>query len=193
MFAGAHNWRSIASSAFWINELDSIDELAAAIALITLGIIEATALVMACTSHHSISKWGLASLTVLLSKLIFKGVTLSTEVIKNILGNLCLLRRSGTAKLVKIAVEPLVDFGVKSVVMITDLLTRLTFLSGLGLSGCTILVGTADVNSVVASKTAVSGIHIGRENAADNVAQMRNVIDIWQCTCNQNVSFAGLW
>ena len=61
------------------------------------------------------------------------------------------------------------------------------------LSSSTILISSANVDTVVASKTSVSSIDISRKYTADNVAQMGDVIDVRERTGNQNVALASLW
>lgn len=69
---------------------------------------------------------------------------------------LSLLFGSGSAKKVKVNLEPLVDAGVNGMVLVADLLGGQTFLSGLVLCCGAILVCATDIQHVPASQTAVS-------------------------------------
>ena len=66
-----------------------------------------------------------------------------------------LLFGGGTAKLVELAAEPLVDLLVHLVVLVAHLDRGHTLLEGLGLGGRTVLIRAADVDHVVATETAV--------------------------------------
>lgn len=60
----------------------------------------------------------------------------------------------------------------------------------LGLCGSAILVCATDIDAVVASASAVAGIHISAQHTPNDVTQVRNVVDVGQGTCDQNVSLA---
>ena len=82
--------------------------------------------------------------------------------VEDVLGNLSLLRRRRPAEVIEVAVEPLVDLGVECVVLVANLLGCHTFLTSFRLSRSSILVCAANVDSVVASETAVPGVDISR-------------------------------
>ena len=83
------------------------------------------------------------------------------KVIEDILGNFCLLRCSCTPKFIKVTVKPLINLGVQGMVVIANLLASLPRLARFGLSSCSILVSTADEESVVTGKSCISGVDIG--------------------------------
>jgi len=114
-------------------------------------------------------------------------------VVEDILGDLSLLRCGSSSKLIEITIEPLVDLSVQSMVVVADLLGSLAFLAGLGFGGRTILVSSTDVDCVVAGEAAVSGVDVSGQDAANDVAEMRHVVHVRQCTGDQNVSLSGLW
>jgi len=114
-------------------------------------------------------------------------------VVEDILRDLGLYWRRGTAKLVEVAVEPLVNFGVELVVFVADLLRGHVLLTRLGLRCSAILVRTADIDGVVASQTAVASVHVAREDTADDVAQMRHIVDVREGAGDQNISLALFW
>ena len=67
---------------------------------------------------------------------------------------------------------PLVHLRVQGKVLVAQLLGSDLFLNGLGLGGGAVLVGSANVQRVVAAGTREAGKHIGRKHATDNVAKM---------------------
>lgn len=149
MFTRFDDWSSVTSCTLWVNKLNSVDELTAAVALVTLGIWEATALKGASTADHAISEGCGACFTVLLLDSVLIGVASILQVVEDILSNLSLLRGRSTAELIKIAIKPLVDLSVQAMIVIADLLASLALLTSLGLCSCAILVGTTDVERVV--------------------------------------------
>lgn len=68
---------------------------------------------------------------------------------------LCLLLSGGSAKKVKINLEPFVDAGVNSMVLVTDLLWCQALLPGLVLGSCAVLVCATHVQQVPASQAAI--------------------------------------
>jgi hypothetical protein len=128
--------------------------------LVTLGIREAAPLKRAATSDHSIGQRGIARLAELLVNIVLIGVSLLVQVIEDVLGNLCLFGGRRAAKFVEVAIEPFVYFSVQGMIVITNLLACFALLTGLGLRGRAILICSADIDRVVASEPAVSGIYI---------------------------------
>lgn len=66
-----------------------------------------------------------------------------------------LLLGGGSAKKVKVNLEPLVDAGMNGMVLVADLLWCQTLLSGLVLCSCAILICTTYKQQVPASQTAI--------------------------------------
>lgn len=64
---------------------------------------------------------------------------------------LCLLLGGGSAKIVKVNLEPFVDAGVNSVVLVTDLLGCQALLSGLVLCSSAILICATHKQHIPAS------------------------------------------
>ena len=60
----------------------------------------------------------------------------------------------------------------------------------LGFCGSPILVCAAHIDAVVAPAAAVARIHISAQHAANDVSQMRHIVDIWQGAGDQDVPFA---
>lgn len=60
----------------------------------------------------------------------------------------------------------------------------------LGLCGGTVFVCATHINAVVASAAAVSCIYISTQHTPNDVAQMGNIVNIGQGTCDQDVSLA---
>lgn len=114
------------------------------------------------------------------------------NIIKNVLSNRSLFRRGGTAELIEVTIEPLVDLSVDCIVIVTNLLAGFLLLQSFGLSSGTVFISAANVDAVVAGEASVPGVDIGGENAADDVAQVRNVVNVWKRRGNQNVALALL-
>ena len=91
----------------------------------------------------------------------------------------------GTAELVKIDMEPVVDFCMLCKIIVAEFPWSLLFLQSSGLGGSTILISTADIEGVITPKPAepcknITGKHL------DKVSQMRNIVYIRQCRCYQS-------
>lgn len=179
-----------AARAFWFDELCGVYEFATTIALVTFGIREMAH--RAFSTNESVSEETLALKTELLIYHFLKSFTSSINVIKNILCNYGLLRCTCATKAIKVAVKPFVDFLVDCEVMITNFFAGLAFLHGFSLSGSSVLISTANIDCVVPSKACVSCKYVRWQNAPNDVAQMGYVIDIRQCTGNQNVTLTSL-
>jgi len=173
-----------------LDELDGVDKLTTAVALISLGIM-----VMAhgaLTANEAISQEAFTLEAILLVNHLLEGVSVLVKGIEDVLSNLGLLGSGSSSELVEVTVEPLVDISVDGVVVIANLLRGLAFLHRLSLSGGSIFISSANVHGVMASKSRESGIHVGREHASDNVSQMRHVVNVGECTSDEDVSFAFL-
>lgn len=160
----------------WFDQLNRVNKLTAAIALVTFSIVEVAHRALA--THETISQEALALKTVLLVNNLFESVALCLQFFEDILGDLGLNWCAGTTEVIEITVEPIIDLLVKSVVFITDLLRGHARLLGLSLSGSAVLISTTDVNAVVACKTRISCIDISRQDTTNNVAQVGNVVDV---------------
>ena len=110
---------------------------------------------------------------------------------ENCLADFCLFRSGRPPKLVKLYVEPLVDLVMDNMVLVADLLGRALLLQGLGLGGRPVLVGAAYVDGVVPPQPAVPREHVGAEHAADDVPQVRDVVDIGQSAGDEYVAATG--
>ena len=77
-------------------------------------------------------------------------------------------------------------------VFITEFLWGLACLEGFRFGGSSVLVGTADEEGWSVSQLAESGEYICTENAADDVAQVRYVIDVRERAGNEDILFALL-
>lgn len=120
MFGLAHLRSTITSRALRFDEFDSIDELTAAIALITFSIIEVTH--RALTTNETISQEARALKTVLLVNNLLKSVALSLQFFENILCDFSLDWGTSAPKLIKVTIEPIVNLFVQSIVFIANLL-----------------------------------------------------------------------
>lgn len=127
-----------------------------------------------------------------LSSLALLNVVVLPKLLENVLHNLRLLIGWRSAEDVKVDSEPVVDPLVKGVVLGAKVGGRETFLESLGLGSGTVLVGTADVDGVEASGSAVASKHVGREDTANDVTQMGDVVDVGKGTGDKNVALALL-
>lgn len=82
-------------------------------------------------------------------------------------------------ELVKLDVKPVVDLLVYCVILVADLLARAALLQRLCLGGSAILIGAADIDRVVPSRSAEAAVYVRGEDAADDVAEVRHVVDVW--------------
>ncbi len=112
MVARLNDRSCVTCCAFWVNKLDCINQLTATIALISFGVSEATTFKGTATTDHSIGKWRVASLTELLFNVVFVSVALRLKMVKDILSDFSLLGCRRSSKIVEVAIEPLVNFGV---------------------------------------------------------------------------------
>lgn len=76
-------------------------------------------------------------------------------------------------------------------ILVADLLGRALLLQGLGLGGRPVLVGAAYVDRVVTPEPAVPREHVSAENAANDIPEVRDVVDIGQRAGDEYVSAAG--
>ena len=117
---------------------------------------------------------------------------------KDALSNDCLrpcrrarrLRTTSAAKVIKGDVKPGVDGAVLHVVAVADLASGTALLRGLGLVRRAVLIRAAHVHAVHAALAAETSVHIRRQHAADEVAQVRHVVDVWQRRRDEHVALA---
>lgn len=84
-----------------------------------------------------------------------------SHTLKSQMNLLCLLLCGGSPKEVKVNLEPSVDAGVNSMVLVTYLLRRQSLLSGLVLGSCSILVCATDKQHIPTPQAAIPGRHGG--------------------------------
>ena len=193
MLARLDNRSCLACRALGVDQFNGIYKLAAAVALVTLGIAVAATLQRAAALDHTISQWRVARIAVLLLQFVFVGVTLLHQVVEYVLRNLCLLFCCSSAKIVEITVEPFVNLCVFRMVKVANLLTSFACLAGLGLCGRAIFIRATDVDGIMSSESRKSSIDVSRENTSNDIAKMRHIVHVWQRTCDQNIPFAFHW
>ena len=184
-------WCCLALGTEWLNQLNSVDKLAASIALISLSIwVVAQG---ALTLDKSVSKECLAFRAIVLLDHLLEGLALAVQVVENVLGYLSLLWGRGSTKVVEITVKPLVDCSMDGVILITDLLWCHIVLSCLGLGGCAVLISTANVDCIVACEAGKASIGIRGKDTANDVSKMWHIVHIGQGTCDEDVAPAFTW
>lgn len=184
-------WSRMARRALWLDKFRSVDKLAAAIALVTLCIIEVAH--WAFSSDIPVSEESVALGAIELVDNFLERVASLVDIIEDVLSNLSVFGGGGAAECVEVAVEPLVDLLVDFEVLVANLARGLALLLGLSLSRCAILVSAADVNRVMPGESGVARKHITGENATDNVAEVRHIVNVRQGTSDQNVTLAWDW
>ena len=101
------------------------------------------------------------------------------------LHNLRLERCACAPEVIEIDIEPLVDRLMDLMVAVTELSWSNTLLQRPGLACCTVFIRSADIQRLIATGAAearedVSGQHLCQ------IPEMRDVVHIWQCRCNQS-------
>lgn len=79
---------------------------------------------------------------------------------------------------------------MNSMVFVTNLLGGAIFFQGFSLGGGSVLVSAADVDSVVTAKTTVTSKDISTQNTSNDVAEMRDVIDVRQGAGDEDVALS---
>jgi hypothetical protein len=107
-------------------------------------------------------------------------ITPLIELLKDFLDDFGLNRGGGTAELIKSNMEPTVDIGVDRIIPVAEFPGAYPLLGGPGFRGGAVLIGTADIEGIVAPEPAKPGKDIGGEDL-DKVPQVGYVIDIGKC------------
>lgn len=150
----SHFWCAIATAAPWLNQLYCVNQFSTAIALVAFRIIIVAHRTL--TSDESIGKESVTFKTKLLINNFLKCVALSMQMIENILCDFGLLLSSSPTKMVEVTIKPIVDFSVKLIIMITNLLASLTFFHSFCFSGSSVLISATNVNRVMTYQTAIT-------------------------------------
>ena len=173
-----------------VNQIGGIQEFPALVTLVTTGIMVAAQ--RTCAGYEAIGKEHiLLHIVELLDGLLICEFPV-LKLVEDFMSDLGLPISGSAAEVIEVAVEPVIDLLVDGVVVVTDLLGGLTLLQGLDLGGSAVLVCPADVQSVVAHQAAIACEDIGGEDTADDVSQVRDIIDIGKCRGNQDVPCPSL-
>ena len=161
-----------------VDELRRVEQRAALVALVATGVL---VLALGAGAHHVPVREELPELVAvqLLLCLLLQHAPL-VEVPEDFLCNLRLRARARAPKVVEIDHEPLVHRPVNLVEVVANLARTDAHLEGLCLRGRAVLVRAADVQNVVAPRTAVPRVHVRAQHAADDVAEVRHVVNIRQ-------------
>lgn len=186
-----HLWGRTGYLGLWVDQVNCIEKLSTLVTLITSCVVISTE--RACSRHESICQESLCfSIIELLNCLFICEVVILVKSVEYVLSDLGLPLGGCATELIKVAVKPVVYLLVNDMVVVTDLLGSLLFFKSLHLGGCAVLVSTADVQSIVAHKSAVASENIGTQHTPDDVTQMGYVIHIRQGTSDKHVSLIGL-
>jgi hypothetical protein len=69
---------------------------------------------------------------------------------------------------------------VDCIVFIADFFGRYTVFDGFGFDSCAVFVCATDIESIDVAYFAVTGIYVCTQNRSNDIAEMGNVIDIWE-------------
>ncbi len=130
-------------------------------------------------NNEAISKPEIAVWTVALGHFLLERPILLVDVQENLLSYLSVPVSGGPPEIVKSNVKPFVNLLVYLEVVIAHFLGCLFLLHGFHFSCCAVFVSAADIQDIGALEFFEAGVDICGQDAADNIAQMRDVIDIW--------------
>lgn len=169
-------------------ELLWLKQLAAFITLVSSGVIERA--VRAGSSNVPVSKEVRAFFAERPLLGILHYELILVQVLEDVLRDLFVIFRRGSAENIEIDVEPLVHLVLNVVVLCADFSRRLSLLSRLHLSRSTVLVCSAHIERLVTSLATIPGKHISAQHAPDDRAEVRSVVYVWESTRDEDVSFA---
>lgn len=115
------------------------------------------------------------------------------QFLEDVLADLSLLWRGSSSEMVKAYVKPLIHLPMDFVVLVTYLLGAALLFQGFGLRRRAVLIGTGDIEGIVSPETAVPSKDIGAQDAADDVAEVGDIVNIWQGTGDEDVSLSWYW
>jgi hypothetical protein len=75
------------------------------------------------------------------------------------------------------------------IVLVAQLLRAHTLLQSLGLCRSSVLVRPADIERVVPAETGESGKYVGGKDGTDDVAEVRDVVDVREGGGDEDVAF----
>lgn len=171
-------------------QVHRVQQLTTAIALITTSIVEATKGTSAL--DISISEETIALLAKGLLNSLLEEVAIGVEALKDGVRDGRLVGIGCAPEVIEADLEPVVDAGMQSEILCTNLGASQTLLQGFGLRGRAKLVRTTDINDLISTLATETGIHISAQNSTDNVAQVRNIVNIGQCSSDQSVLLTSL-
>mmetsp|Transcript_24631 Transcript_24631/g.66990 ORF Transcript_24631/g.66990 Transcript_24631/m.66990 type:complete len:386 (+) Transcript_24631:1586-2743(+) len=169
-----------------VDELRGVEQLAALVALVAARVVVAT--VRAGARDESVSEELTERFRVELLCGLLEEETALVAVHEDGLRDLRLVGRGCAPEVVELDVEPLVHLRVDGVVLVADLLGGEAFRQRLDLGGGAVLVRAAHVDHVGATLAHVARVHIRREHAPDDVAQVRHVVHVGQRRRDEDVT-----
>lgn len=110
--------------------------------------------------------------------------------IKDLVGNLSLLFCWCTSEITEINIKEIINFVMFFPVFWTYFLTCQIFLNCFDFGSSSLLICSADLNSILPHKSALTLVYICWEHASDNIAQVRYIVNVGECWGDHNVPFS---
>ncbi len=173
-----------AAAAAGLDQLRRIKQFAAVLALIAPGLLITA--VWTYSPHKTVRQETLARGAVELFDTPLVYIARRVAGREDRLYYLCLLFGGGTSELVEGDIEPFIDLVMHDEVAVAKLLGAYPLLQRAGLGGCTILVGPADIEGLVAPQPAETGENVRRENL-NQVSEVGYIVDIGQSRGDQSL------
>ena len=140
-------------------------------------------------SNEAIRQEKIAFFTITLSHLLLLDFPIFVYIQEYLLTNLSMPLSGGSSKVVKADIKPFVNSWVDLMIMVTNLFWCFFLLHCFYFGRRAVLIGPTNVEHIVSLKSFKPGIDIGRKHTSDNISQMRDIVHIWQCRCDQDVVF----
>ena len=186
------NWSLFANKTIIIFHLSwVIEKFLTLIALITSRIFVSTE--RACTTHESIGQEKVTVFAITLSHFFLFDSVFFFDVQEDVLTDLSMPLCWSSSKVIKIDVEPFVYLRMNFMVIVANFSRGLFLFKSLNFSGCTVLVSSTYIQNIWALKSFEACVNIGRKDTTNDVAQMRNVINVRKGWSDQGVLLALDW
>jgi hypothetical protein len=187
MLGAPWTWSSSTGETLWILQFRGIKQLSTILALVTpcFGIPT----MRTDASYIAIGEETPTGFAIQLLDGLFLHKTSGIYILEQSLDYFSLPGCGGTTEFIEGYAKPVIDILVDFMETSTQLCGSYTLFQSLSLGGCSVFVGTADIEGFVTSKPAGPGKDICRQDL-DEIAKVGNIVDIRQGTGNES-SFHG--